>query len=65
MQNIKPGAVFELDKQRPSHLLNIVVKSSHGKIWNILVVSQTLWILIQKKNKILTVNSTGHYICLI
>lgn len=46
MQNIKQLAVFELDKQRNSHLLNIIVKSSDSKIRNILILSQTLWILI-------------------
>ena len=41
--------VLELNKQRPSHLLNIIVKSSYCKIRNIFVLSQALWILRQKK----------------
>lgn len=40
---------FELDKKRPSHLLNVIMKSSNSKIWNILILSQTLWILLDKK----------------
>lgn len=51
MQNIKHLSVFELNKQRPSHLLNVIVKSSYSKIRNILILPQTLWILIYKKKK--------------
>ena len=39
-------------QKSPSYLLHIIVKSSHCKIWNILVLAQTLWILMHRGRNI-------------
>lgn len=40
-----------LDHIRPAYLLHVIVKPSHGKVRNILILPKTLWILKLKEEK--------------